>query len=154
MCHKQSIAVAIIGAAMTGRSRSTRTGADSAIGGCTYCCEFAGKALDAWTYRHGVELQFIEPGKPVQNAYIESFIGRLRDQCLNEHWFLSLADARRIIEAWRVDYNTVRPHSSLENATPAEFARRVGALRSTGGFAPRPVTQPPRQGTIMQPGLS
>ena len=64
LCHKQSIAVAIIGAAMTGRSRSTRTGADSATGGCTYSCGFAGKALDAWTYRHGVELRFIEPGKP------------------------------------------------------------------------------------------
>ncbi|MEX2430967.1 MAG: IS3 family transposase, partial [Dehalococcoidia bacterium] len=84
--------------------------------------EFAGRALDAWAYAREVRLHFIEPGKPVQNAYIESFNGRLRDECLNEHWFGSLHQARSIIEAWREDYNGVRPHSALGNRTPQEFA--------------------------------
>ena len=84
--------------------------------------EFAGKALDAWAYQRGVGLHFIEPGKPVQNAYIESFNGKFRDECLNEHWFGSLAEAQAIVEAWRQDYNTVRPHSSLGNRTPVEAA--------------------------------
>jgi putative transposase len=66
-------------------------------------------------------LHFIEPGKPNQNAYVESFNGRLRDECLNEHWFLSLAEARDTVEAWRLDYNGLRPHSSLGNVPPAEF---------------------------------
>ena len=75
--------------------------------------EFAGKALDAWAYSKGIELQFIQPGKPVENAYIESFNGRFRDECLSEHWFTSLSDARGTIERWRRDYNEVRPHGSL-----------------------------------------
>jgi putative transposase len=83
--------------------------------------EFIGRALTQWADAHGVRLRFIAPGKPVQNAYIESFHGRFRDECLNEAWFLSLADARRIIEAWRQDYNTVRPHSALGYLTPTEF---------------------------------
>lgn len=90
--------------------------------------EFEGQALDAWAYEHHVRLNFIRPGKPVENAYIESFNGRFRDECLNEHWFLTMAHARRIIEAWRVEYNTERPHSSLENLTPEEYARRGTAL--------------------------
>lgn len=85
--------------------------------------EFAGSAVDAWAYRRGIQLHFIDPGKPVQNAYAESFNGRFRDECLNEHWFPTLDEARRLIEAWRQDYNTVRPHSSLGNLTPAEFVR-------------------------------
>lgn len=84
--------------------------------------ELAGKALDAWAYRHGVLLDFIQPGKPVENAFIESFNGKFRDECLDQHWFLHLGDARRLIEAYRQDYNEVRPHSSLGNLTPAEFA--------------------------------
>ena len=87
--------------------------------------EFAGMALDAWAYAHGVRLHFIEPGKPVQNAYIESFNGRLRDECLNEHWFMSLPTARTIVENWREDYNAVRPHSALGNRTPEEFAQQM-----------------------------
>jgi putative transposase len=83
--------------------------------------EFAGRTLDAWAYAQGVRLQFIEPGQPNQNAYIESFNGRLRDECLNEHWFTSLSFARQTLESWRLDYNAVRPHSSLNNATPTEF---------------------------------
>ncbi len=88
--------------------------------------ELAGKALDAWAYRHGVRLDFITPGKPVENAFIESFNGKFRDECLNQHWFLSVPDARFHIERYRRDYNEVRPHSALDNKTPAEFAREHG----------------------------
>jgi putative transposase len=84
--------------------------------------EFDGKVLDQWSYRTGVWLAFIRPGKPNENAYIESFNGRFRDECLNEHWFISLGHARAIIEAWRIEYNTERPHSSLGDRTPQEFA--------------------------------
>lgn len=87
--------------------------------------ELTSKALDQWAYAHGVRLRFIDPGKPVQNCYIESFNGKFRDECLNEHWFVSVTDARRITEAWRMDYNHVRPHSSLGNQTPAEFRETV-----------------------------
>jgi putative transposase len=83
--------------------------------------EFVGRALDAWAYAQGIRLHFIEPGKPNQNAYVESFNGRFRDECLNEHWFLSLAQTRQIVEAWRLDYNAVRPRSSLGNVSPTEF---------------------------------
>jgi putative transposase len=88
--------------------------------------EFVGRALDAWAYQHGVRLHFIQPGKPVQNAMIESFNGRFRDECLNQHWFLDLRDARRIIDAWRLDYNTRRPHSALGGRTPQECAADLG----------------------------
>jgi putative transposase len=83
--------------------------------------EFESQALDAWAYKTGVRLAFIRPGKPVDNAYVESFNGRFRDECLNEHWFMSMSHARSTIEAWRVEYNTERPHSSLEDLTPEEF---------------------------------
>lgn len=86
--------------------------------------EFTGRALDQWAYRNGVQLKLIEPGKPTQNAYIESFNGKFRDECLNEHWFTSLAEARILISAWRRDYNENRPHSALNYQTPAEFAAR------------------------------
>ena len=79
----------------------------------------------------GIELSFIRPGKPVENAFAESFNGTFREECLNEHWFLSLREARREIETWRIDYNEVRPHSSLENLTPAEFAEKERAITST-----------------------
>lgn len=85
--------------------------------------EFTGQALDAWAHRRGVRLQFIRPGRPVENAFVESFNGRLRDECLNQHWFLSLSDARRTIERWRQGYNEARPHSGLGGLTPAEFIR-------------------------------
>lgn len=85
--------------------------------------EFRGRALAAWSEERGVRLEFIQPGKPVQNAYVESFNGRLRDECLNANWFTSLTDARRKIESWRQDYNQQRPHSSLNYLPPAEFAR-------------------------------
>jgi len=86
--------------------------------------EFISNALDNWAYQRGVKLTFIRPGKPVENAYIESFNGRLRDECLNENWFLTLEHARGIIERWRVDYNTARPHSSLGYLTPEEYKER------------------------------
>lgn len=84
--------------------------------------EFTCKVMDQWAYRHGVQLKLIQPGKPTQNAYIESFNGRFRDECLNDHWFLSLEHARVVIAAWRRDYNETRPHSALGYLTPAEFA--------------------------------
>ena len=84
--------------------------------------EFDSKVLDQWANRSSVQLSFIRPGKPNENAYIESFNGKFRDECLNEHWFIGLAHARSIIEAWRIEYNTERPHSSLGNRTPQEFA--------------------------------
>ncbi len=80
--------------------------------------EFVSHALDQWAHRRGVALQFIEPGKPVQNAYIESFNGRFRDECLNQHHFLGLNDARGLIEGWRSDYNRLRPHTSLSGSSP------------------------------------
>ena len=88
--------------------------------------EFISKALDLWAYTNGVTLDFSRPGKPTDNAFIESFNGRLRDECLNANWFLSLDDARSKIEAWRRDYNEVRPHTSLGWMTPAEFASSAG----------------------------
>jgi putative transposase len=84
--------------------------------------EFASAALDEWAYRNDVTLNFIDPGKPTQNAFIESFNGTFREECLNENWFVSLADAQQTIEAWRVEYNTERPHSRLRDCTPREFA--------------------------------
>jgi putative transposase len=84
--------------------------------------EFVSRALDEWAYRQKLRLQFIEPGKPQQNAYIESFNGKFRDECLNEHWFLSMRHAREVIAAWRQEYNGERPHSSLGYLTPYRFA--------------------------------
>ena len=83
--------------------------------------EFSGTALDAWAGQHGVTLHFIQPGKPVQNAFIESFNGKFRDECLNEHWFLTLQEAQVVIEAWRQEYNEERTHSAIGDVTPMEF---------------------------------
>ena len=94
--------------------------------------ELRGRDLERWAYEHGVRLFFIDPGKPMQNGSIESFNGRFREECLDPSWFTSLAEARRIIEAWRLDYNEHRPHTSLRMATPAAFA------------AARPFIKPPR----------
>lgn len=92
--------------------------------------EFRGRALAAWSEERGVRLEFIQPGKPAQNAFAESFNGRLRDECLNANWFTSLSDARRKIEDWRQDYNQQRPHSSLNYLPPAEFARTIVEMRA------------------------
>ena len=85
--------------------------------------EFPGRA---WAYENGVRLHFIAPGKPVQNASIESFNGRFQDECLNGHWFRSYPATRRIMDTWRDDYNAVRAHSALGNRTPREFTQRRG----------------------------
>jgi len=96
---------------------------------CDNGSEFTSHALDQWAHDHGVRLHFIEPDKPVQNCYIESFNGKPRDECLNESWFTSLADARTTIELWRVDYNETRPHSGLGDRTPQEFAAALQTLK-------------------------
>lgn len=87
--------------------------------------EFIGAAMLSWAYRRGIELKLIEPGKPNQNAYIESFNGRFRDECLNEHWFTSLAHAKAVIEAWRREYNEQRPKRNLGGLTPAQYAKKL-----------------------------
>ena len=83
--------------------------------------EFTSRALDEWAWQNKVQLDFTRPGKPTDNGLCESFNGRLRDECLNVNEFQNMAEAKRIIEAWRVDYNEHRPHSSLGNLTPNEF---------------------------------
>ena len=86
--------------------------------------ELTSRAILQWQEDHAVEWHYIAPGKPMQNGFVESFNGRLRDECLNEHLFANLKEARQIIEEWRIDYNTNRPHSSLNGLTPTEFAAR------------------------------
>src|SRR3954466_10871322 len=93
--------------------------------------EFTGKAMLNWAYRNGVALKLIEPGKPNQNAYVESFNGRLRDECLNEHWFVSLAHAKVEIERWTCEYNEERPKKSLGGLTPAFYAEQLAAKALT-----------------------
>ena len=92
--------------------------------------EFISKALDKWAYEHRVTLAFSRPGKPTDNAYIESFNGSFRDECLNVHWFLSLDDARHKVENWRQDYNYFRPQSGLNNLTPNEFAMKFNHCKT------------------------
>jgi len=127
--------------------------------------ELTGNAMLKWAEENGVEWHYIAPGKPQQNGFAESFNGRLRDECLNEHVFASLAQARHIIEAWRIDYNSARPHSSLGYLTPQEFAASWRAAPDKqqepdaapwpatgraaavlGAFASRPVAGPPTEG--------
>lgn len=84
--------------------------------------EFTSRALLTWSAQNNIFLDFISPGKPMENAICESFNGKFRDECLNEHWFVDIQEARDVIEEWRVDFNTARPHSSLRNLTPTEFA--------------------------------
>ena len=88
--------------------------------------EFASKRLDQWAYLNQVELDFSRPGKPTDNAFIEAFNGRFREECLNQSWFLSLEDAKEKVEAWKRDYNQSRPHGALNNLAPKEFAETVG----------------------------
>lgn len=111
--------------------------------------EFTSRAVEQWAYDNGVEWHFIEPGKPTENAYVESFNGKFRDECLNENWFTTLADARQKIEQWRKDYNQARPHSALGYRTPNEF-RIEAALAS-----PPPATPAPASVMLSNPpGLS
>ena len=91
--------------------------------------EFCGRAMLTWAHARGVTLRLIEPGKPTQNAYIESFNGRFRDECLNEHWFTSLAHAQVVIETWRREYNEERPKKGLGGLTPAAYAQQLTARR-------------------------
>ena len=83
--------------------------------------EFRSHRFDEWAYQRKIQLDFIRPGKPVENAFIESFNGSLRDECLNANWFDDIDHARQVIEEWRVDYNQVRPHSSLGQLPPAAY---------------------------------
>lgn len=91
--------------------------------------EFCGKAMVTWAHERGVDLRLIEPGKPNQNAYVESFNGRLRDECLNEHWFTNLLHARAVIETWRREYNEERPKAALGGLTPAAYAKHLAEVR-------------------------
>jgi putative transposase len=93
--------------------------------------EFVGKAMLIWAHRQGISLRLIEPGKPNQNAYVESFNGRFRDECLNEHWFTSLTHARTEIESWRCEYNEERPKKSLGGLTPVQYAKQLAARPNT-----------------------
>ena len=120
--------------------------------------ELTSQAVLRWSQEMRVEWHYIAPGKPQQNAFAESFFGRLRDECLNETLFTSLAHAREVLSLWKDDYNTVRPHSGLGDLSPAAYAKasapgtqRDGALRYIGGSAPRPVASPSQQGSN-QPG--
>jgi putative transposase len=105
--------------------------------------EFISKDLDLWAYWNGVKLDFSRPGKPTDNALIESFNARFRAECLNEHWFLTLADAREKIESWRRNYNEHRPHSSLGQLTPAQFARLGHRLPASATPRPSAAAQAP-----------
>lgn len=98
--------------------------------------EFISRDLDLWAYQKGVELDFSRPGKPTDNAFIQSFNGKFRAECLNAHWFLSLDDARAKMEEWRKDYNTVRPHSAIRNKPP------ISLMKGSSAAAP-PLSHPP-----------
>ena len=108
--------IAALDAVIAVRGRPTRLSLDNGS-------EFRSRAFDAWAADRGIELCFIQPGKPVQNAFIERFNGKLRDECLNQHWFLSLRDAQFHIERWRREYNTARPHQQCFPLTPSEYTQ-------------------------------
>jgi putative transposase len=130
-----------VATAMSGRTVAAAL--DRVLGGCgvtprsitvDHGTEFTSRALEDWAYERGVQLDFIRPGKPMENAFIESFNGRLRDECLNVHQFVSLDDARRRIEVWRRDYNQDRPHGSLGDLTPSEYVtHRQGTRTAEAG---------------------
>jgi putative transposase len=96
---------------------------------CDNGSEFSGQSMDLWAYQNGVKLDFSRPGKPTDNAFVESFNGTFRDECLNVHWFESLTEAKQLIEAWRREYNESRPHRALKESTPSEFASQYAASR-------------------------
>jgi putative transposase len=138
-----------------------------AVRGCPAMCvsdngtELTSMAILRWSQQRQVEWHYIAPGKPQQNAFIESFIGRLRDELLNETLFTSLAHVREALMVWKNDYNLVRPHSAIGNLAPSIYAelsasgtQRVGALRYTEGSAPRPVAPPSHQGSNVARTLS
>lgn len=98
--------------------------------------EFASRVMDAWAYRHGIQLEFIRPGKPVENGFIESFNGRLRDECLNVDVFFTLEDVREKLVRWQADYNRLRPHSALQDQAPATFAAGWSAMTRKAPLSP------------------
>jgi putative transposase len=104
----------------------TRTGLERGVPKsitCDHGTEFTSRAMDHWAYQNKVTLDFTRPGKPTDNAHIESFNGRFRQECLSQHWFLSLAEAKRTIAEWRDHYNNHRPHSALNNQAPTQYRR-------------------------------
>jgi putative transposase len=96
---------------------------------CDNGSEFTSQAMDLWAYRNGVKIDFSRPGKPTDNAFVESFNGTFRAECLNTHWFADMHEAKALIEAWRREYNDSRPHASLADRTPSEFASQYAASR-------------------------
>ena len=96
---------------------------------CDNGSEFTSQAMDMWAYQNGATIDFSRPGKPTDNAFVESFNGTFRSECLNTHWFMDLKEARQLIETWRREYNDSRPHASLEDRTPTEFASQYAASR-------------------------
>lgn len=96
---------------------------------CDNGSEFTSQAMDLWAYRNGVKIDFSRPGKPTDNAFVESFNGTFRAECLDTHWFVDLKEARQLIGAWRQEYNESRPHASLKDRTPSEFAHEIAASR-------------------------
>ncbi len=126
--HVSRVSPAIeVGTGLTGERVAAMLERLAGVSGCPQriCVdngpEFVSKALDAWAHHRGVQLVFSRPGKPTDNPFVEAFNSRFRDECLDQHWFASLEEARQVIEAWRVDYNTKRPHGALKHLTPAEF---------------------------------
>lgn len=103
--------------------------------------EFTSNHFDWWAYQRGIQLDFIAPGKPVENGLIESFNGKFRDECLNMHWFESLQEAQHLIEHWRYEYNEIRPHSSLGNLAPAEYVAQLLRDTDEGELHTEPVLQ-------------
>ncbi len=101
---------------------------------CDNGSEFTSQAMDLWAYRNGVRIDFSRPGKPTDNAFVESFNGTLRTECLDAHWFATLAEAKQLIELWRREYNESRPHRALGEQTPREFARQFAAQRELPGL--------------------
>jgi putative transposase len=101
---------------------------------CDNGSEFSSQAMDLWAYQNGVRIDFSRPGKPTDNAHVESFNGTFRQECLNAHWFMTLSEAKEIIEAWRREYNESRPHRALGEQTPNEFACQVAASRDLTGL--------------------
>jgi putative transposase len=97
---------------------------------CDNGSEFSGQAMDLWAYQNGTKIDFSRPGKPTDNAFVESFNGTFRDECLNVHWFETLAEAKQLIESWRREYNESRPHRALNERTPSKFASEYAASRA------------------------
>jgi putative transposase len=97
---------------------------------CDNGSEFSGQAMDLWAYQNGTKIDFSRPGKPTDNAFVETFNGTFRDECLNVHWFETLVEAKQLIEGWRKEYNESRPHRALDDKTPSEFASQYAASRA------------------------